>query len=235
MSSSTFVPSKVESVVINWSSSDFDAFVKGLEFPPEWEAELPAPGQTAADVPSGKITIYADFFLKCHFRLPATRFFVNLLKFYQVHVSQLHCMGMCRLTHFEFCCRSLGIDPTPSRFNVFYRMRLVDSWFSFNQCSAKAGIGKAPSSFHSWEKRFFYIKRDVLPLVMDFRSATDTVVDPPLIPFKNEAWFNALVARPTTIAPIPEGALVAVGMSRLWNKPDRVPVYKVIGVGKYFI
>ncbi|KAI3688003.1 hypothetical protein L1987_81709 [Smallanthus sonchifolius] len=195
----------------------------------EWGMEYPEPGMMAADPPKGKILLCAAFFIHCNLRLPITRFIAQLLTFYQVHISQMHPMGICRATHFEFSCRALGVEPTCGRFNVFYKMVLRDSWYSFvgRGGKVKSHIPKAPSSFHYWKERFFYVKKEVIPLVMNVRSATDSFVEPDLEAFEGRDWYVTLTANPAEIKTLRESALVVVMMSHVWKFPDRVPHYAI--------
>ncbi|KAI3787113.1 hypothetical protein L1987_41332 [Smallanthus sonchifolius] len=221
--------SLIETTTIKWNRDELDKLCDMLSFDQEWGLEFPSPGMTAADPPDGKISLYAAFFIYCNLRLPITRFIAQLLTFYQVYISQMHPMGICRATHFEFSCRALGVEPTCGRFNVFYKMVLRDSWFSFvgREGKVKSHITKAPSSFHEWKERFFYVKRDVIPLVMNVRSATDSFFEPALESFEGQDWYVALAANPAEIKTLRESALVAVGMSRVWKFPDRVPHYAI--------
>ena len=62
------------------------------------------------DAPKGKITLYESQFLM-GFRLPATKFIVNMLLAYGIHITQLSPLGMLRLVHFELTCRAIDIEP----------------------------------------------------------------------------------------------------------------------------
>ncbi|MFS7938179.1 hypothetical protein Hanom_Chr05g00436361 [Helianthus anomalus] len=89
-----------------------------LPFPPEWDARYPQQGQTVVDAPPGYITLFEDFFLEGNFRLPATKFMASILHFYGFHISQMSLAGMVRVRHFEFLCRSQGMEPTMEKFRA---------------------------------------------------------------------------------------------------------------------
>ncbi|MFS7936476.1 hypothetical protein Hanom_Chr05g00416021 [Helianthus anomalus] len=59
----------------------------------------------------GKITLFSDFIKFCNFRLPITKFCKFVLDEYQIHISQLHPLGLVKLRHFEFVCLGLGHIP----------------------------------------------------------------------------------------------------------------------------
>jgi hypothetical protein len=120
-------------VRIKWSEAHFKKLYKDHHFPDEFQAEFPAPGFSATENPDGKITMYAKWFLKGNLQIPVTKFLISLLVYYGIHISQLHMMGICRITHFECCCRTLKIAPQPAMFYLFYRIHKEGSWFSFSK------------------------------------------------------------------------------------------------------
>ncbi|KAI3762780.1 hypothetical protein L1987_53221 [Smallanthus sonchifolius] len=111
--------------------------------------------------------------------------------------------------------------------------RFIAQLLTFSQ--VKSHITKAPFSFHDWKERFLYVKRDVIPLVMNVRSATDSFVEPALEHFEGQNWYIALTANHSEIKTLRESALVAVGMSHVWKFPDRVPHYAIGDKGVVFV
>ncbi|MFS7889166.1 hypothetical protein Hanom_Chr00s000003g01603781 [Helianthus anomalus] len=107
---------------LKWPRETFDSMVRNFKFPDSWGARYPDEGQTAADAPAGYITLFWDFFVAGNFRLPVTKFFLEILSYYKFHISQMHPIGMVRVRHFEFVCRSMHIKPTVNRFRVFHQM-----------------------------------------------------------------------------------------------------------------
>ncbi|MFS7902795.1 hypothetical protein Hanom_Chr01g00015501 [Helianthus anomalus] len=65
----------------------------------------------AADAPPGYISLFSDFFQEGNFRLSATNFVGEIPSYYRFHVSHLSPLGMVRVRHFKFSCRSQGLDP----------------------------------------------------------------------------------------------------------------------------
>ncbi|KAF5803999.1 hypothetical protein HanXRQr2_Chr06g0277981 [Helianthus annuus] len=60
--------------ILRWDLGLFEQIARSFRFPPEWDARYPGQNQTAADAPSGYITLFEDFFYQGNFRLPATNF-----------------------------------------------------------------------------------------------------------------------------------------------------------------
>ncbi|KAJ0718896.1 hypothetical protein HanLR1_Chr08g0275771 [Helianthus annuus] len=162
---------------LKWQKETFDGMVQNFKFPDSWDARYPDEGQTAADAPAGYITLFWDFFSTGNFRLPVTKFFLEILSYYKFHISQMHPIGMVRVRHFEFACRGMRIEPTVDRFRVFHQMHCSQGFYSFVQrASAKKILlspPPPPKSFHDWKPKFFFIKAGVIPMKMVFRGKED--------------------------------------------------------------
>ncbi|MFS8004432.1 hypothetical protein Hanom_Chr13g01225711 [Helianthus anomalus] len=88
----------------------------------------------------------------------------SILHFYGFHISQMSLMGMVR--HFEFLCRSQGLEPTVEKFRAFYQLIRNIGFYSFGNCGAARKILiSPPKSFHDWKMKFFFIREDV-PVLM---------------------------------------------------------------------
>ncbi|KAD5961338.1 hypothetical protein E3N88_12811 [Mikania micrantha] len=171
---------------INWVSSDYEEFLGEFRILPSWHPEFPSPGQTALNAPPGKVCLYADFFRFSHFRLPVSKFCLQILGRYGVHISQMSPLGLIRLYHYEFVLLSIQEDVTPLLFRVFFNLVKKDDWYSFDKRGGPSMIQKVPSSSRdkNWRNKFFYIDERVFPGVMQWRSPLDPIVDP--IPAESE-------------------------------------------------
>ncbi|KAJ0615428.1 hypothetical protein HanIR_Chr02g0073991 [Helianthus annuus] len=154
-----------------------------------------AQGQTVVDALSGYITLFADFFGEGNFRLPATHFLGNILQYCSFYISQLSPMGMVRIRHFEFVCRSQGEEPPVDKFRAFYQLQVNLGFFSLALRAMKKILINPPKSFHDWKMKFFYIRAEVIPMVMQFRDSAPTVKEDLKIP-RGAAWYEKLVALP---------------------------------------
>ncbi|MFS7945852.1 hypothetical protein Hanom_Chr06g00529001 [Helianthus anomalus] len=181
--------------------------------PPEWDTQYPRQGQTAADAPPGYITLFEDFFLQGNFRLPATKFMAHILHYYGFHVSQLSPPGMVRVRHFEFLCRSHGIEPIVEKFRVFYQLIRNIGFYTFgNRGSSKKILLNPPKSFHDWKMKFFFI-REVIPIAMII-CEPDTIEKKELAIPKGADWYLKLTGTPNWI--LGENVLVTAQMSDKW-------------------
>ncbi|MFS7969582.1 hypothetical protein Hanom_Chr09g00810921 [Helianthus anomalus] len=64
---------------LKWSKQIFDGLAKNFKFPKSWGVMYPEDGQTAAQAPTGYITLFWDYFTEGNFRFPVTRFVLNNL------------------------------------------------------------------------------------------------------------------------------------------------------------
>ncbi|KAM0040299.1 hypothetical protein Hdeb2414_s0012g00392151 [Helianthus debilis subsp. tardiflorus] len=188
---------------LKWPKEIFDSMVRNFKFPDSWGARYPDEGQTAADAPAGYITLFWDFFAAGNFRLPITKFFLEILSYYKFHIYQMHPIGMVRVRYFEFVCRLMHIEPT--------------------RASAKRILLQPPKSFHVWKPKFFFIKACVIPMKMTFRGKEDVATETTQTPF-SKAWYQDLKDVPSI--ELPEKALVGAGMSLFWwmDREDK-PLY----------
>ncbi|KAF5795236.1 hypothetical protein HanXRQr2_Chr08g0337271 [Helianthus annuus] len=172
--------------LLKWLREIFYDLVKNFKFLDSWDVRYPEEGQTAADAPAGYITLFWDYFADGNFRLPATRFVLDVLDHYNFHISQLH--PIVRIRHFEFLCWSMHIVPTINRFRVFYQLHCSQGFYSFAQrSSTKKNLLTPPKSFHDWKPKFFFIKAGVIPMKMAFRGTEDIVVENMKTP-ESEIW-----------------------------------------------
>ncbi|KAJ0482093.1 hypothetical protein HanIR_Chr13g0650041 [Helianthus annuus] len=215
---------------LKWSKTAFDGLIRNLKFSESWGALYPEEGQTAADAPAGYITLFWDFFCEGNFRLPVTKFFLEILEFYNLYISQVHPIGMVRVRHFEFVCRKMHVEPTVSRFRVFHQMHCTQGFYSFVQrASAKTILHQPPKSFHDWKQKFFFIKAGIIPVKMVLRGKEDVSVEKLQTPV-DETWYQDLKDVPNIA--LPERALVGAGMSLNWRMDrDDKPVYTEDGHG----
>ncbi|MFS8034490.1 hypothetical protein Hanom_Chr17g01581731 [Helianthus anomalus] len=171
-----------------------------------------------------------------NFRLPISKFVGEVLTGYGLHISQINALGLPRLTHFEFICWASHVDPTFEKFNTFYFVTYTSGFYSFN--SRTGGVEPCsrdpPNSLHDWKQKFFYIRRDVIPIDMHYRLESEGILRVNVsIDFTEQEWYNVLTRKVTSIIQLEDWALVAAGMSMLWasQNPRGFLVYGYRGKG----
>ncbi|KAM0061487.1 hypothetical protein Hdeb2414_s0004g00136701 [Helianthus debilis subsp. tardiflorus] len=222
-------PPGPDQAVIGWKEEEFHNLVRGHKFRPEWGARYPPSGSTALDAPPGFITLYAAFFREGNFRLPITKFTAAVLRGYGLHISQINAIGLPRITHFEFVCRSYRFEPTFEMFNTFYTVTYSGGFYSFQARTHVVPVCSVPlKGIHDWKRKFFYIRRGVIPSEMSYRQVAQGLpkVDP-LPDFAAQEWYGKIIVKAAAISQLDEMALVGAGMSMLWvpKHPLGQPVY----------
>ncbi|KAM0057754.1 hypothetical protein Hdeb2414_s0005g00162131 [Helianthus debilis subsp. tardiflorus] len=149
----------------------------------------------------------------------------HILHYYGFHISQMTPPDMVRVRHFEFLCRSHGIEPIVEKFMVFYQLIRNIGFYSFdNRWSAKKMLLNSHKSFHDWKQKFFFIREEVVPIAMIFREP-DAIENEELPIPKGADWYLKLTATPNRI--FGENVLVAAQMSDQWpDDSNEVPVLK---------
>ncbi|GJX45999.1 hypothetical protein Tco_0262675, partial [Tanacetum coccineum] len=173
------------------------------------------------------ISIYSRIFDSSGVRIPFPPFFLALLKYFKVHISQLVPLGLSKVITFEVLRRSLNIEPTVTLFRVFQTLSKQGDWFSF----AKRG-GSAPvcmevtkSGLKQWKEKFFLIDRRAIPFHMPWRHPDSCITDKIPTDF-NQDHVDRLKAHIVKLRDIPEGVLVRSGLSRVWRNPMCDPVLR---------
>ena len=121
--------------------------------------EVPDANACIADFPEWKIGVYTCFLEFANQRVPISRFLSDVLNFYRLHISQLHCIGAAKITNFEVNCRLLAINPTIHLFCAFYHTSWSNGWVTFSkrpggyQCYTDK-----VDSLRGWRERFFFYR-----------------------------------------------------------------------------
>ncbi|GJR22366.1 hypothetical protein Tco_0970893 [Tanacetum coccineum] len=107
-------------------------FCETYHIPDEVHPQLPNLDQTIHEMPTGKIGVYTRFFEYANFRLPLSTFFVDVLRYYRIYISQLSVIGATKVSHIEVLCRAHGFEPTVGLFRCLYVNSKNKGWISFN-------------------------------------------------------------------------------------------------------
>ncbi|KAF5760856.1 hypothetical protein HanXRQr2_Chr16g0758301 [Helianthus annuus] len=134
---------------------------------------LPSEKDTAFPLKQGNQPVLVIFFKFCNFRLPITKFCKAVFDEYQIHISQVHPLGLAKLRHFEFACLGLGHIPEILVFRAFFCSCVEILFFTFDQRDIGVScLRSVPSSSRDkdWKNKFFFIDADVIPGEMHWRE-----------------------------------------------------------------
>ena len=116
---------------------------------------VPAATASIADFPEGKVGVYTRFFEFANQRVPLSLFLCDVLNYYRLHISQLHCIGAAKITNFEVNCRLFAINLTINLFRAFYHTSWANGWVSF---SKRAGplqcYTEKLDALRNWREKF---------------------------------------------------------------------------------
>ncbi|GJS79582.1 hypothetical protein Tco_0729463 [Tanacetum coccineum] len=125
---------------------------------------VPAASASIADFPEGKVGVYTRFFEFANQRVPLSLFMCNVLNYYRLHISQLHCIGAAKITNFEVNCRLLAIHPTVHLFRAFYHTSWSNGWVSFSKRAGRLQCyTEKLDALRRWREMFFWVDDALFP------------------------------------------------------------------------
>ncbi|GJR96473.1 hypothetical protein Tco_0268647 [Tanacetum coccineum] len=174
-------------------------FYETYHIPDEVHPQLPNLDQTIHEMPTGKIGVYTRLFKYANFRLPLSTFFVDVLRYYRIHISQLSAIGVAKASHFEVLFRAHGFEPTVELFRCLYVNSKNKGWMSFSKRPGNDTVcyTKPLDSLKNWNDRFFWVDTFACPASFPWNTSKSVPKDP----FPKSSEFNAehyaiLVAHP---------------------------------------
>ncbi|KAJ0693526.1 hypothetical protein HanPI659440_Chr15g0598111 [Helianthus annuus] len=205
------------------TQEEVEAFCTQWGIDPKFNPVAPGLDKSIDQCPVGSIALYCRHFEFSNLRHPFSVFVLNVLEYYRVSFGQLHPQGLARVLHFEVVCRAARYDPSLLSFRRFFRLAKNVDWFTFETPQVDAClISSMVTTLGSWKGRFFWVFESIVPFKM-VRRHPDVVLNE-LEPSESEldSWFlKSIRACPSRLRPFPEHLLVLMGISKLWDKPDR--------------
>ncbi|KAJ0800675.1 hypothetical protein HanPI659440_Chr03g0106181 [Helianthus annuus] len=199
--------------------------------------KLVAPGcDTSIDqCPPGSVALYCchfEFSNLCH---PFSNFMLNVLEYYRVSFGQIHPWGLARVLHFKVLCRASGYDPTLLSFCRFFRLAKNGDWFTFEISQVDTClVSSMVTTLGAWKDRFFWVSDDIVPFKMVWRHPDAVLNEPEPSALEINTRFLEIIREcPSRVRPFPEHLLVLLGISKLWDRPDRDPVLMKDGQGMH--
>ncbi|GKD78275.1 hypothetical protein Tco_1340896 [Tanacetum coccineum] len=191
-------------------------FCNNYYIPDEVHPIVPGRDRTITQFPEGKVGVYTRLFNYCGYRIPFTKFFMAVLKYFRIHISQLSPFGAARVSHFEVLTRVLNLAPSVSLFRAFYTRIYSDGLFSFakRSSSAPSCLSKPPDSIKNWADHFFWVDSRVFPISVPLYMGGLLEKDPALhLTARQEQAVHILSTNKAPFRRYPECFLVLVGLS----------------------
>ncbi|GKC92006.1 hypothetical protein Tco_1157448 [Tanacetum coccineum] len=117
------------------SEEEFNEFLALYPIPSSYHVILPKSNQTVLDAPLGYVGLYTHSFSIANLRLPVTKFFCEVLEYFQVLISRLNPFGCAKLTTFV-------VMPEKHISHLF---------------------PKVITRIEGWKERFFYVQNSIVP------------------------------------------------------------------------
>ncbi|GJR04837.1 hypothetical protein Tco_0527821 [Tanacetum coccineum] len=189
---------------------------------------VPAASASIADFPEGKIGVYTRFFEFANQRVPLSLFMCNVLNYYRLHISQLHCIGAAKITNFEVNCRLLAIHPTVHLFRAFYHTSWSNGWVSFSKRAGRLQCyTEKLDALRRWREMFFWVDDAMFPWDFAFYTQESLPRDerPPPGSYSMEDA-ELINENRIPINAYSEAFLCHMGISRnYFQSPEEVPTF----------
>ncbi|GKB78385.1 hypothetical protein Tco_0945280 [Tanacetum coccineum] len=182
----------IASATCTATGEEYVEFVDRFLIPSCYDHVLPNSGHTALDVPPGYVALYLPLFTVGNFLFPLNKFFLDVLNFFQCHISLLNPFGVVRLSSFAVACKACGGELTLSLFRSLFTLGPAGDWLTFQKRHGDSVpfIFKA-SMLHipGWKSKFIFVHEDLFSdqypgIVTQFRHRLGTFSSPfPSEPF----------------------------------------------------
>ncbi|MFS7955406.1 hypothetical protein Hanom_Chr07g00642231 [Helianthus anomalus] len=175
-----------------------------------------------------KIGVYTRHFDYCNYRLPLTKFLIEVFLFHEVHLTQMNPFGLAKVCHFELACRGLGSDLDLDVLRAFYRLNRPGICYTFKvRDKTSCCYTWITTNIKDWKDHFFLVDDRCVPEFMTWRLKKSRL-PPPLpedIEFNKDLYAN-LIKEAGRIQKYPEHILVMGRISTIWAEPEWYPTLK---------
>lgn len=148
----------------NITEDELREFISDYYIPLVLHQVVPVATASIAEFPEGKVGVYTRFFEFSNQRVPISLFLCDVLNYYRLHISQLHCIGAAKITNFEVNCRLLASNPTINLFRPFYHTTWSNGWVSFSKRVGRLQYyTEKLDALRNWREKFFWVDETFFP------------------------------------------------------------------------
>ncbi|GJR00629.1 hypothetical protein Tco_0523613, partial [Tanacetum coccineum] len=197
-----------------------DSICENFHIPAGVHPTAPGRDKTITQFPAGKVGVYSRLFDYCGYRIPFTKFFMAVLKYFRIHISQLSPFGEAQVSHFEVLTRVLDLAPSVSVFRAFYTRTYSDGLFSFAKRSnaAPSCFLKPPDSIKNWTDHFFCFDSIAFPISVPlYKGGVLEKDSAPHLTARQEEIVKLLESHKAHFRRYPECFLCLVGLSPYYS------------------
>lgn len=200
---------------------------------------VPKNHERANTPPRGKVVVYTKWFDISNFRLPVTRFSLDVARFYGKGFAQYHPFGLQKVLIFEMFCWASGKRPDLDIFRYHFRASKQRSWFTFDKRTSSTFTGIHAGSVKDWRDRFFFVDDSFFPEGYEMLHIWNEESIPsgknvmPPTHGSDRELFQRCNTHTVHMRPYAqEGILVAGNISQTWVDASRIPNLKKGGQGR---
>lgn len=205
----------------------------------KFDPVVPKSHERANTPPKGKVAVYTKWFDLSNFRLPATRFTLDVARFFGKGFAQYHPFGLQKVLVYEMFCWASGKRPDLEVFRYHFRASKQRSWFTFDKRTSSRFTGMHAGSVKDWRDRFFFVDDSFIPEgyamlhIWNEDSIPSGKNTMPLAQRLDRVLFERCNTHTVHMRPyVQEGILVAGNISQTWGDENRVPNLKKGGKGR---
>ena len=223
-------PEKASDCPSSLTRDDILALVKTYPCFAKYHPYVPNEDDRATSPPSGKAALYKAYFTSSGIRLPFTPFYLTVLSFYKIGVSQLHPFAVGKIIRFEVLSRALGQAPSLYIFRDIFLLARTGDWLTFTYRDKKHKLIDTPSKLAMWRFDFFFVDAtflsgDLVDVLRVGRNVGDKVLNSGSNAKVAKSMVNSKLSDVLRANCIPyclfppriEGVLAMVGMSPSWD------------------
>ncbi|KAF5788515.1 hypothetical protein HanXRQr2_Chr10g0464831 [Helianthus annuus] len=210
------------------SKKGLQLYIDNYAIPASLHPVLPEKNTPIYPFVPGKIGVYTRLFDYCNYRLPLTKFLIEVLLFHEVHVSQMNPFDLAKVCHFKLACRGLGSDPDLDVFRAFYKLNRSGSWYTFEvRDKTSCCYTWITTSIKDWKDHFFLVDDRCVPEFMKWRLKKSRLPLPLPEDFEfNKNLYVNLIKEAGRVQKYPEDILVMGRISTIWAEPEWYPTLK---------
>lgn len=176
----------------------------------------------------GKVAVYTRFFEFANYRHPMSLFLCDVLSYYSLHKSKLHCLCAAKVSSFVINCMLLAIEPTVHVFRSFYHSTWVNGWVSFAKRARKwQCYTESIDALQDWRENFFQVDKAFFPFNYEFHVRHSLLKDDrPDARMYSLEDAQTLNANRIPINSFPEELLCLVGLSsNFFLRLEQMPIF----------
>ena len=113
-------PQNIRECCSSLSRDDIESLIERFPCLAQYHPTVPDEHAKVHPPPLGKIALYKTYLTSSALRLPLTSFFIEVLSYYKLGLSQLHPFAAGKIVRFEMLARALGQPPSLYMFREIF-------------------------------------------------------------------------------------------------------------------